>query len=547
GYRYHPLPTISEVTPPSGDPSGGTPIELTGSGFLTDDAGTNQITFRGVPATDVVVLSDTLLSCIAPPGVSRTTGDVVVANANGTAPLPGAFRWQPWLRTDLDQDGFADLAMGASEHDSGAGAVHVFFGSESGVSSTTAARSDLRITASAPGSGLGRVVHSDDVDGDRYPDLIIAAPEDDTAGTDAGAVYLFLGPLHPASEPIPAAAASAVLFGEAAGERFGSALETGDLDGDGVADLLAGASPADEAHPGAVYVFRGGRELLTGATASAWLVGDHGGDGFGSTLEVGDLDGDRDLDLLVGAPGSAQNGSSSGAVYIYRGGLAFPSPRVDSVLLGEASGHRFGTALSLGDVDGDGREDLLVGAAGAGRDLRGGGRVYVFRGGPELACCEASLADAILEADLDGSNLGASLAVADASGDGIADVLAGAPSFSPSRPRWSSSILPSDLRPQGRAYLFLGGAPFASRSTALADFVLEADPVSALFGSTLTIQDLDGDDIGDMVISSLDSEGSDEGSGRAHIFYGSSPLYQGALITGEPSKDGFASSHLRTR
>ena len=149
----------------------------------------------------------------------------------------------------------------------------------------------------------------EDVDGDGRADLAVGAKWNDQAGSGAGSVHVFSGadgsPLF-------------TLRGAASGDSFGSSLAcAGDIDNDGVNDLIVGALGADApgTNAGAATVFSGvdGGELLhfTGLAA---------GDGFGvSVAGVGDMDGDGRADVIVGAHGNDANGASAGCARIFSG------------------------------------------------------------------------------------------------------------------------------------------------------------------------------------------------------------------------------------
>ncbi|NOT31806.1 MAG: hypothetical protein HOP15_15280, partial [Planctomycetes bacterium] len=93
GYRYHALPSVVSLSPAIGRASGGTLVNLAGSGFQLDTPVVNQVRFGGVRATGVVVLSDSSLRCLVPAGTAGTIVNVTVANQNGTATLPLAFTY----------------------------------------------------------------------------------------------------------------------------------------------------------------------------------------------------------------------------------------------------------------------------------------------------------------------------------------------------------------------------------------------------------------------------------------------------------------------
>jgi hypothetical protein len=92
-FRYHAVPTLAGLTPNHGHASAATPVTLSGTGFLNDEAGFALVVVGGVAATDVVTLSDTQLACVFPSGAPGSTVDVLLVNANGTASLAGAYRY----------------------------------------------------------------------------------------------------------------------------------------------------------------------------------------------------------------------------------------------------------------------------------------------------------------------------------------------------------------------------------------------------------------------------------------------------------------------
>ncbi|MFT5679390.1 MAG: hypothetical protein ACI8RZ_000294, partial [Myxococcota bacterium] len=161
---------------------------------------------------------------------------------------------------------------------------------------------------------------------------------------------------------------------EAGGDLVGTSLAAvGDLNGDGLADVLIGApghdGSGDEA--GAVYLLLGpatGSHDLS--EAHARLDGEGVEDFAGRAVAgVGDMDGDGNPDLAVGAPGVDLGGSEAGAAYLLLGPVtgAWSLSDADAVTYGTADDAGLGGALSGGvDLTGDGRDDVLIGAPGAG-------------------------------------------------------------------------------------------------------------------------------------------------------------------------------------
>ena len=233
-----------------------------------------------------------------------------------------------------------------------------------------------------------------DVDGDRVNDVVTSAPTYGAAGqpTGRGRVYLYSG----------RSGKLLWLYTGEAGENVGIGLEgAGDVNRDGVADVIAGAPGS-----GRAYVLSGANgavlHRLQGTTA----------EGFGSSsASAGDQDGDGHADVVIGAPASNANGQGSGSAYLYSGKSGSLITRLD----GERAGDAFGSIVA-GDKSGR-ATPVLVGAPRAGERQRG--KVYVFRD-------VRARASQVIESDSTGAALGAMFTslVGDVDGDKVADVYA---------------------------------------------------------------------------------------------------------------------------
>ena len=235
------------------------------------------------------------------------------------------------------------------------------------VGSTSAAQ-DQQVLYSYDGNffeNLGSdVAGIGDVDGDGFQDFLISVAGSSAGGTDSGRIRVHSGRLG---------TALLVLDGSASHDSLGASLAgLPDLDGDGTADVFGGATQS----PGGTGYAR----AFSGATGAALFTfqGDSSGDRFGADVaSAGDVDGDGVADLIVGAPEPGDAGNGPGFARVFSGA----SGAVLHDVSGTSVGDVFGSEVSgAGDADGDGFADFLVGAAGESGGAFDSGRVRVFSG-----------------------------------------------------------------------------------------------------------------------------------------------------------------------
>ena len=370
---------------------------------------------------------------------------------------------------DVNGDGFDDLLIAAPGWVSifPAGKAYLVFGNESGWAlNQSIADADVVFLGEAGGDRAGwKVAAAGDVDADGYDDMLIAAPFSDQGGSDAGQVYLILGKAAGWGASVSLADADASFVGENVDDWAGRGLSgAGDVNGDGFDDFLIGAPWNDEA---------GGEPTTLD-------------DGAGQTyLILGKEDG-----WAMRTPLSQADGSFQG------------------MWQQEAAGTAVGGG---GDINGDGFDDILIGApTGYG----GWGRVYVYYGKADgwQQDVTAWFTDASFVAEGVNDQLGTALSIApDVNGDGIDDVLLGSPG-NKTNGDWA-----------GKAYLILGQEQDyghnVSVSTADASWLGESASDNA-GEPPVGVGDVDGDGYGDIMISSHRNTEGGSNAGQVYLILG---------------------------
>ena len=275
---------------------------------------------------------------------------------------------------DVDGDKRPEAAIGVARANEDRGGVFVVFSSHL-TGAIDLANADLKISGPPGGRAGLAVAGVNDMNGDGRGEIVIGAPQTKTGETVGGQGFVVFGTATPATIDLTNLGAQGFTVNAAAEDRFlGVAVAgLGDLTNDGIPDVAFGAPGAsrnERAGSGSVHVVAG-KASADPATPAFRLDGGAVGDALGAAITSGDVNGDGLADLAATAPFSdALSREDSGGVYVLFG-TKTPAD-VDGASLG-AAGYRLagstagGTMRSvaaLGDLDGDGTTDLLTGAHG---------------------------------------------------------------------------------------------------------------------------------------------------------------------------------------
>lgn len=382
------------------------------------------------------------------------------------------------------------------------------------------------------------VAYLGDVDGDAIGDIAIGESRDDDAGFDTGAIwicFLNLDGSIKAKRKITTGVGGFTGF-LSSGSEFGSSLVSmGDLDGDGVVDLAAGTFRDDDGGTdrGAVWILF----LKTDGTVKAHQkISDtqggftgvlNNGDGFGiSVANMGDRDGDGVQDLAVGARFSDDGGSNRGAIWIIRlnsngtvKGFAEKVSQTSGGFTGALKNDDvFGSGVAgIADIDGDGVNDLAVGAMQDDDGGANGGAVWILflnpHGGltqPVKSQQKISATVGGLNTTLTGTNFGSTItAFGDYDGDGVGDVGVGARLDGPGAPGGTLWILL--LKNDGTVK---AAYPINESNGNFGGVLTTGDEFA---NSISTMGDHDGDGKTDLLVGSWLEDDSGSNDGAAYI------------------------------
>jgi uncharacterized protein YegL len=533
------------LTPPSPDASAPLILELSLSGSLIPSLSANAQAIEFVTPGGVTVLHYDHLAAhdaagrALPARMSLTPRAVqlVIEARNAVYPLTidplaatphwtaesnqtGAeFGFSAATAGDVNGDGYSDLIVGAPFYDNGQtneGGAFVYHGSAAGPNTAPNWRAESNQTNGI----LGQIVNTlGDANGDGYADVLISALLYDNGQTDEGAIFVWYGSASGLGSNGTPANADWRAEGNQTNAHLGaSAAPAGDVNGDGYSDLLAAADLRDngQTDEGLVYVYRGSPTGLN--TAPTWTAeSNQSGARFGASVStLGDANGDGFADIAIGAPQYDNGQTNEGAVFVWNGSAAGLGPsgtpaNADWTAESDQASAEFGAAVSAaGDVNGDGFADLVIGDSLYDNGQTDEGAAFVFYGSAAGFGANGSPANAdwVVESNQADARFGAWVSAAgDVNGDGLADVVVGAPLFE------------GGQTDEGRAFIYDGST--AGLKTA-PSWTAESDQAGAQFGvSAASAGDVNGDGFADVIVGANKFDNGQTDEGRAFVYYGS--------------------------
>jgi len=398
---------------------------------------------------------------------------------------------------DVNNDGYADVIVGAYKYNSNTGRAYLYYGGNP--MDNTA---DVVMTGEGIGDSFGFSVSvAGDVNNDTYDDVIIGAYG---YNSNTGRAYLYFGGSTMDN------AVDVLLTGAGTDNSFGYSLAgPGDVNKDGYDDVLVGALGANSS-----YIYYGGNSMDN--TADVTITGETAGTFFGcSVAGVGDVNNDTYADVIVGA--FAYN-SYRGRAYVYYGNSIMDNT-ADIILDGELTMDYFGNSVSgAGDVNNDGYHDVIVGSYGwNGVDMDPyTGRAYIYFGGSPMD----NTADVTITGEGGETYTGYSVSDAgDVNNDGFDDIIVGAFNYNFGT---------------GRAYLYFGGSSMDN----IVDITMTGEGTGHGFGKSVSgVGDVNNDNFSDVLVGA-------PGNNRGYIFYGGSSMdnISDVLFFGEGSNNYFGYS-----
>ena len=405
---------------------------------------------------------------------------------------------------DVNGDGYDDVIVGAPNYDNGEdqeGMAFLYFGSASGLSTTAVwTAEEINQNFAHLGNSVGT---AGDVNGDGYDDVIIGAYGYNNGETNEGMAFVYLG----SASGLGTTADWMAEEINQANAYFGYSVGTaGDVNGDGYDDVIIGASfySRGQIREGMAFLYFGSASGL--ATAAVWTAeGNKNYAFFGQSVgTAGDVNGDGYDDVIIGAPEYENLEVYTGAAFLYLGSASGLGTTAVWTAEGNMNMAFFGQSVgTAGDVNGDGYDDVIIGAYGYRNPEYREGMAFLYLGSASgLGTTAVWTAE---ESNQDSAYLGFSVGTAgDVNGDGYDDVIIGAYGYNA-----------GDVR-EGMAFVYLGSA---SGLGTTAVWTAEGNQYNAWMGYSVgTAGDVNGDGYDEVIVGARLYTNGETNEGMAFVY-----------------------------
>ncbi|MFA6475191.1 MAG: hypothetical protein WCV88_03205 [Patescibacteria group bacterium] len=481
------------------------------------------------------------LVCISVPVLGRAAAETSLADfASITNTAASQFAGTAVANVgDLNADGYQDMIVSApSAGTNSEGAVYIIYGQAARIDEIVFPDQPT-ITGETAGDKLGEQLGGlGDINGDGFDDFAVVSNYHDSSNSNPGTIYIVYGQIsHITNQSVKNFPR---FYGENSKDGAGAAVQgVGDMDGDGYDDFAIGATWRSS-RSGGVY-------LVYGQAASFSTTEDLGdytllsGDSYdytGSAIAAGDVTNDGVSDIIVTAHRHDGSTRDAGYVYIVPGQTThYTNQALDnfSNIAGQTRNEKIGDSLAVGDVTGDGYNDIVIGAPASDADASNAGRVYIMSGASSLPESQSINSGIILTTAFADDALGTAVTVLkDLNHDGIDDLLLGAP---------------SNLDNQaGRAFLVLGSTSLTSHNVT-DDYPFTGEAEADLAAAKVAAVDFNGDGASEIVVAA-----SQYNSGNGKVYIGYWPIYTcensvtlGGILANYPTTDYKLRKYARNR
>ncbi|MFI5170965.1 MAG: FG-GAP-like repeat-containing protein [Chitinophagales bacterium] len=380
---------------------------------------------------------------------------------------------------------------------------------------------DLIIDADQTFAHLGNYVSSaGDVNADGYMDVVIGAWMYDYGEAGEGRIYIH----HGSATGINITPQTTIELNQHNANFGRSVACAGDINGDGYDDIIVGASGYNngQSNEGAAYIYLGSSTGIN-LVPNAIIESDQAQAEFGTSVaSAGDINGDGYDDVIVGAPYFDNGQTDEGRAYVYLGSSTGINTTPAIVLESNDAVAYFGYSVSgAGDINNDGYDDIIIGAHKYSDGIINSGKVFIYHGSATGINATPTLIMSGVQAN---ELYGISVSSAgDINGDGYGDIIVGADNYTNGQDY------------EGQIYIYHGTAG-GLNATPMA--TIEGNQSSAHYGiSVASAGDVNSDGFGDVVVGAEQFVNVEYGEGRGYLYFGSiSGLITVPQLTMEPNK-----------